>query len=149
MYEDRIIIGIIIGILANTVKLTVNYLSFLFSFTEVVFWNIVATQFLEKKDLFSPAAYVIGGVADIVVTSALGVAFVYFVRYTGSRHLWIKGPGFGLLVWVLIFGTFVGQRLEDKLPQDASGILVTLVAHLFFGLSLALFTNLFIKKSAL
>ncbi len=85
-------------------------------------------------------AYFIGGVADLTATATLGVAFLYLIRYIGSDYLWLKGIGFGMLVWAGLFGTFLGQIAADKLPQEPSGILVTIAAHFTFGLALAFFT---------
>ncbi|MEW6623851.1 MAG: hypothetical protein AB1420_12120 [Bacillota bacterium] len=142
MIKDRIILGSIVGLLANVVKLTVNYLSFLLGFTPVVFWQLVATRFLQKQDLYKPSAYLIGAVADITVTMTLGVVFVYFIYIFGRKYLLIKSVGFALLVWVGLFGTLLGQSIEDKLPQQPQGIIVTIAAHFAFGIGLAAFTRL-------
>jgi len=141
--KDKIMIGAIIGLLADAVKLVFNYLAYLLGFTNVVFWQITATRFLEKEVLQTPAAYLIGGVADVTVSAGLGVAFFLFIYYVGGRaYLWFKGIGFGMFVWVALFSTLLGQSVQAKLPQSASGILVTLGAHFVFGLGLALFTSL-------
>ncbi|MCR3921987.1 MAG: hypothetical protein NUK65_05650 [Firmicutes bacterium] len=149
MIKDKIIAGIAVGILADVVKLAFNYLAFSLKFTNVVFWQITATPFLAKKDLFTPLTYFIGGTVDLIVTAILGVIFVYFIYYTASDYLWIKGIGFGLITWVGLFGTFLGRIAFDKLPQSPMGVVVTLIAHLFFGLGLALFTHLIVDSEAL
>ncbi len=141
MIRDYILPGALVGIAADMVKLTVNYTAYLLNFTNVVFWQITATRFLEKKYLYKPIAYVIGGIADVITTAMLGVIFVYFIYYFGNRYLLIKGIGFGLVVWVGIFGTLLGATVQEKLPQTPSGIMVTIVAHLVFGLALAVFTG--------
>ncbi len=141
MFKDKIIIGAIIGLLADAVKIITNYIFFTFGFTKVVFWQIVATRFLEKEYLQHKSAYLIGAVADMTVTSLLGVLFVYVIYFFGSKNLWIKGVGFGLVVWVSLFGILLGQTVETKLPQDPTGVLVTIVAHTVFGLALAFFTK--------
>lgn len=143
MLKDRVMAGAIIGLLANGVKLSVNYIGFLLKLTPVVFWQLVAAQFLEKKDLFKPVAYLIGGVADLAITAFLGVAFVYAIRYIGNEYLYFKGLGFGLIVWAGLFGTIFAARIQDKIPPEPSAIVVTLVAHSVFGLALAFFTNRF------
>ncbi|HWI55480.1 MAG TPA: hypothetical protein VNT57_07290 [Desulfobacteria bacterium] len=141
MIRDYVLTGALVGMAADAVKLTVNYTAYLLNFTQVVFWQITATRFLDKKDLFKPIAYIIGGIADLTMTALLGVIFVYFVYYFGRRYLLIKGIGFGLAVWVGIFGTLLGSTVQQKLPQSPSGIMVTMVAHLSFGLALAVFTG--------
>lgn len=146
MLRDRVIIGSLIGILADIVKLTFNYLAFLLNYTNVVFWQLTATRFLENGDLFSPIALLIGGVADLTITAILGVIFLFFIDYTGADYLWIKGIGFGMAVWVGLFGTLLGQSVQGKINQEPSSILVTMVAHFIFGLSLAFFTRLFYQS---
>ena len=141
MFKDKIIIGAIIGLLADALKLTTNYIFFTFGFTKVVFWQIVATRFLKKEYLHHKSAYLIGAIADMAVSSLLGVVFVYVIYLFGSKNLWTKGLGFGLVVWVSLFGTLLGQTVEDKLPQEPTGLVVTIVAHIVFGLALALFTK--------
>ncbi|MBC2723055.1 DUF6789 family protein [Desulfosporosinus sp.] len=142
MYKDKIFIGVVIGILADGVKLLTNYVLYILGFTKVVFWQIVATRFIQKEYLYNKLAYLIGAIADITVTSLLGVVFVYIIYLFGSENLWTKGLGFGLVVWVGLFGTLLGQTVEDKLPQEPTGVIVTLIAHIIFGLALAYFTKL-------
>lgn len=67
----------------------------------------------------------------------LGIVFVYFIYYFGSKFIWIKGIGFGLAVWVTVFGTLLGETVQAKLPQSPAGIAVTITAHIMFGLALA------------
>lgn len=149
MIKDLVFQGALVGIAADFIKLAANYLAYLMNFTPVVFWQLTATRFLERKDLFKPIAYLIGGVADVTFSAILGVMFVYFVYFFGAKHLWIKGLGFGLSVWALVFGTLLGQSVEAKLPQNPTGIIVTIVAHIFFGLTLTLATRQLLKRTNL
>ena len=142
MYKDKIFIGFLIGLLADGVKLLTNYVLYTFGFTKVVFWQIVATRFIQKEYLHNKLAYLIGAIADITVTSLLGVVFVYIIYLFGSKNLWTKGLGFGLVVWVSLFGILLGKTVEDKLPQEPTGVVVTIIAHIVFGLALAYFTKL-------
>jgi hypothetical protein len=141
MLKDRVMAGAIIGLLANAVKLTFNFSAFLLGFTPVVFWQLVAAQFLAREDLYKPAAYIIGGTADLAITALLGATFVYFIYYFGDEYLYFKGLGFGLVVWAALFGSLFAARIQDKIHPEPAGILVTLIAHSLFGLSLAFFTN--------
>lgn len=146
MFKDKIVAGATIGLLADVVKLTVNYLSFKLDYTTVVFWQIIAALFLTRDDLNSPVALLIGGVADLVMTMFLGIIFMYLIYFTGKDTLWIKGIGFAMLVWVILFGVVLEQLITDKIPPEPLGIITTIVAHFFFGLSLAIFTKLLVGK---
>lgn len=139
--DSPILTGVLIGLLADAVKLGTNYLAFLLGFTEVVFWQIAASNILPEQYLGTASAIVIGAVADLTVTGLLGVLFLYFIQFTGFDFLFLKGIGFGMLVWVGLMGVVIGPSLEDKLPQTPSGIFVTIVAHFAFGVSLAVFTS--------
>ncbi len=142
MIKDIVVPGVLLGLLADTVKLAVNYVFYLLGFTSVVFWQITAARFLDKEELTTPWAYLIGGVADITVSAGLGIVFIYIIHLLGNRALSIKGIGFGLAVWVGLFGTLLGQSVQGKIPHNAPAIMVTMVAHFFFGLALAFFTHL-------
>ena len=142
MFKDKIILGILVALLANTVKLTFNYISFMLNFTDAVFWQLIAALFLDREDVFTPLGLLIGATADSIVMGFLGVIFIYFIYLTGKENLWIKGIGFGMLIWVSFFGVLLIQLIKNTIPPTPSGIIVTIVAHLLFGISLALFTKL-------
>lgn len=107
----------------------------------MVFWQIVATRFLSKEYLSTPAAYFIGGVADLTITAVLGIVFVLIIYFFGKDYIWIKGIGYAMFLWVSLFGTILGQSVQEKIPQQTSGILVTIIAHFVYGLGFALFTK--------
>lgn len=134
--KDKVIIGVSTGLLADAFKLTFNYLAFRLHFASVVFWQITATRFLEKKDLYKPIGYAVGAVTDLIITSIMGVLFIYFLHFTGRDYVWLKGIGFGLTIWVLLLGTLLTQS-QVKLNLVPSDIVVTFIAHFIYGLVLA------------
>ncbi len=140
MLRNKILLGALIGFLSDAVKLTFNYMSFKLGFTNVVYWQLIAALLIKKEDIQKPVALLIGGVADVTVTMFLGVIFIYTIYFIGKEYLWIKGIGFGMIVWVSAFGVLLVQLIGDKIPQNPSGVLVTIVAHFIFGLSIAFFT---------
>lgn len=126
-----------IGILADLVKLAFNYLALRIGFAGAVFWRVVAAQFVRAADLGEPLALVIGAIADLTTTAVLGAAFLYLLAWTGEEHLWLKGAGFGLGAWVALFGLLVGEKAVNGLGLTPANIMVTPIAHLVFGLTLA------------
>lgn len=139
--NSPILTGVLIGLLADAIKLGVNYLAFVLGFTDVVFWQLVATNMVPQEHILTTAAVIIGAVADLTVTGLLGVLFLYFIKFSGLDFLFLKGIGFAMLVWVGLLGTILGPSIEAKLPQVPSGIFVTIVAHFVFGVALAVFTS--------
>ena len=137
--KDKVVLGLTIGLFADLVKLMTNYIGHLLKFTDVLFWQIAATRFLEKSDLNKPVAYLVGGFADLAVAALMGVIFIYLLYFTGRDYAYIKGVGFGIIVWVALFGTVLGQSVQNKLTLNSTAILVTAIAHLSFGAALAFF----------
>lgn len=135
--KDKVTIGIISGLLADAAKLVFNYLAFRLGFASVVFWQIAASRFLEKSDLYQPIAYLVGAITDLTVTAIIGALFIYFLHFTGRDYIWLKGAGFGLVIWVLVLGTLLSQS-RIKLALTSSDTVVTFIAHLIYGLTLAL-----------
>lgn len=138
--KDKVVTGVITGLLADAVKLTFNYLAFRLHFATVVFWQITASRFLEKSDLYKPIAYLVGAATDLTITSIAGVLFIYFLHFTGRDYIWLKGAGYGLTIWVLLLGTLLIQS-QAKLDLKSSDIVVTFIAHFIYGLSLAYATK--------
>ncbi|HHX74823.1 MAG TPA: hypothetical protein GX699_07960 [Firmicutes bacterium] len=143
MLKDKVVLGLVVGILADAVKLSVNYLAYYLGFTSVVFWQIVAGTVLSRADIFTPLGLLIGALADVVVTSILGSVFIYLLSLSGRENIWIKGAGFGMFAWINFFVFVQGVLLKGKISPEPRGILVTFVAHLCFGLALAAFTLFF------
>lgn len=139
--RDKVVFGMTVGLLADGVKLLVNYLGYLLNFSDKVFWQIVASRFLEKHLLNRPVAYLVGGIADLAVAGFLGVAFVYLLTFTGWRFIYIKGSGFAILVWVFLFGTLLSQSQGTHGSLTPTAILLTAVAHFIYGLALAFFAG--------
>jgi len=145
--SSPLLTGVLIGLLADAVKLGVNYLAFALGYTHVLFWQVVATNILPQEFLSSTSALIIGGVTDLTVTCLLGVAFLYFIQRTGLDFLFLKGIGFAMVTWVVLFGIILGPSIERKLPPSPSEVLVTIVAHFLFGVALAVFTSFFYQPN--
>ena len=71
----------------------------------------------------------------------MGVLFLYLIKLTGLDFLFLKGVGLARLERVGLLGSVLGPSIEAKLPQNPSGIFVTIAAHLAFGIALAVFTS--------
>ncbi|HHT26784.1 MAG TPA: hypothetical protein GXZ82_06015 [Firmicutes bacterium] len=140
--NDFLIRGAVVGLLADAVKLLVNYIAYSLGYTQVVFWRITAAHMLQQGQLHTPAALLIGAVVDLFAAGGLGIIFLWLInRVFDKKLLVLKGFVFGMLVWLGLFG-LLATVLEQKLPQSISGILVTLVAHAVFGIALACFARI-------
>ena len=140
--KDKVILGVITGLLANIVKLSFNYLAFRLDFASLTFWQIAASWNLGKEELVKPTALLVGAIIDLTVASIIGVVFIYFLYFVGRDYILGKGIVYGLTIWVFLFGTL--QYLnQTKLPLNISDIIVTAIAHSIYGLVLAIIAKNF------
>lgn len=138
-------VGVSIGILANVIRLLLDYILYYFGIARVLFWQIAALQFLPQEHIQEPLAMFIGAVADMTVAASLGVVFCYFLDYFGRKYTYLKGGCFGLLTWVLVFGIFIWINRENLIVFRPSCVLAIMISHLAFGLALTFFADIFLK----
>ena len=142
MLKGKFILGMLIGLLADAVMPTFNYIAFKLNLTPIVFWQNIAALFFEKKDLFNAVSILAGGLFDLTVTMFLGIIFIYYINFVGKEHLWIKGIIFGMMAMVILFGLILTQLVKDTIPPEPLVVLLTIFAHFIYGLSLVAFTRL-------
>lgn len=148
MLKNKFILGILVGLLADGVKLTVNFLLFKLNLTSLVFWQLISLMLVEVKDVHMPLAIFIGAAADITVTSLLGILFIYFVYFTGKDYVWLKGIGFAMLTWVTLFGVLLAQLVNSDHSHNPTDIIVIILAHFSFGVAISFFTKILGKNIA-
>jgi hypothetical protein len=110
-------------------------------------WNISADLFMRGKDTHTVLGYVIGFLADIIFGAMLGIIFVYFLKYTSTKNIIIKGWGFGIVAWVLLFGMLIHTLpTVETAPREALGNFSSFIGHSIFGISLGIFAKILLKK---
>ena len=91
--------GVVVGLLADAVKLTANYLAFRAGLTQVIFWQLTSTYILPAEEIVQPLGILVGALVDITVSASLGVLFLYVLKYS-SEYLWPKALAMNADVWV-------------------------------------------------
>lgn len=135
--KDRIIHGMITGIIAGTPDTIINALEHRAGLTDLTYSQLGANVFVPKSKINNKKALVPGLLANYTVISATGILFTYILSATGRDKAVIKGICFGILSWLAIYGigVKVGLTVGSKKPLAS---LLSFVDHALFGSLLGL-----------
>lgn len=139
MKIDKLMAGGIAGFVGS---ISCDILGVLFKslgWTDRVFYEnatiLLTNQIYSDQGIFG---VVLSIIAHIGVCIIFGVIFTYMISFTSSTYLYIKGLGFGLVLWVLLhgFGTIFDLPLFTKMPLHVA--YATLSFALVYGFMVAL-----------
>lgn len=130
--KDRIIHGMLTGIIAGIPDTIINELEYRAGLTDLSYSQIGANLFLPKNKFKNNKAWVLGMLANFTMLSASGILFTYFLSATGRDKAVMKGIGYGIISWLAIYGigTKVGLTVGSK---KTSAPLLSFVDHVIFG----------------
>ncbi|MDP4127219.1 MAG: hypothetical protein Q8912_09775 [Bacillota bacterium] len=131
--KDKMLLGIVAGLGANTVKLTLNTI-----FKELKWIEMGSTEralgiFLPSHTLTQKKGRIIGYLADSTVASLLGVIFTYVLSKTGKNKAVLKGSIFGQSSWALLYGVLGTLGATKISPGSPNTVLAEFISHTAFG----------------
>lgn len=149
--KDRVILGGISGVLGLLMRDLYCFFARRIGFTTYYCWNISADLFMEGKDVKTLLGTVIGFLADIVFGSILGITFVYLLKITNSKNMIIKGWGFGVAIWLFLFGILIHNLpgTQTTAPQDAMSNFAAFLGHSIFGITMGVTVQKLFRKFGL
>jgi hypothetical protein len=127
--KDSIITGSIIGLLANIPKIAIDFLGYYWGISEYHCWRMQVQVFFPREWLSSFHSWIIGGLTDNIFAAAMGVGLIYFLRFAGSRHAFLKGIAYSLGVWFFVCLMMSGKQLESPIAFYRS-----FINHQIYGL---------------
>ncbi|NLX90178.1 MAG: hypothetical protein GXZ07_01055 [Firmicutes bacterium] len=141
--KDPLVLGAIAGAIANLAKLLGNEFGMkTLKISQASYPEMAAGLFMTKKERRKPVALVVGTLADLTIGGIMGVPLVYILRYTGRDFAPIKGIGYGLFAWVLLYGA-LGRFLGTKssiFPLSSTTSLSAYINHSIYGAIAAVLT---------
>lgn len=133
-FKDKYSMGIVVGLIANTVRTAFNYLAYYFGVTKYIPFEIAAATFLPKFKINSFFGLIIGIFADYGVAAFFAITITYLLHYTGRDYMWLKGISISLLYWLLLFGMGLQFGLSRINPADIATNLTFLANHILLGI---------------
>ncbi|NLX92036.1 MAG: hypothetical protein GXZ07_10740 [Firmicutes bacterium] len=135
--KDRIIHGIITGIIAGTPDTIINALEYRAGLTDVSYSQLGANVFLPTERINNKYARTTGLLANYAMLSISGILFTYLLSATGRDKALLKGIGFGILTWLTVYGMGAKVGLKVK-PRKPLAPLLSFFDHVIFGSLLGL-----------
>ena len=130
--KDRIILGIISGILAGIPGRLINAVEYRFNLTDVKYGQMATNLFLPKRKINTPVGRSIASLVNHIMISITGVITTYILSATGRDKSIIKGIGVTSIFWLLFFGLSSRLSLQVKTKKPLSPLL-SFVDHVTLG----------------
>ena len=136
--KDRLIAGSIAGIFGGISNVVLGVIIKSLGWSDRALFDYSTTLF--GKETYADKGFpgfLMGVVTEIAVCIIYGIVFVYIIKFTSSRYLYMKGVGYGFILWMLLssFGTIYNIPLFDYVPLDAA--YTTLFTALIYGIVIA------------
>lgn len=149
--KDRVLIGGIAGALGILTRDLYSFFAKHIGFAKFYIWGMTADLFMEKQFVENFWGHVVGLLGDIIFGAAIGIVFVYFIKYTNTKNFIIKGWGMGMAAWLLLFGillhTLPGSHTSA--PKDTLSNFSAFIGHTIFGISMGIYAQVLLRKYGL
>lgn len=135
---DRFVRGFIVGVVAATVKDTLNWLSFSLHIAKHTYAEYSYTL-LSGHLPAGTIDYVVGQLFELGLGGVLGILFTYYAHRTaGKRNLWFKGVFFALGLYFMTYVTGTLFHLQDIGHLDTTTIISNFITSTVDGMLLGL-----------
>lgn len=134
--NDPVILGIIAGLAGNCLKTAGNLFNrYVLKVSQFTYIEVAAGLFMRRKESHKPLGQIVGGIADFLIGSMMGVPLVYLLKYTKKDYALVKGIGIGGLIWIGMYGA-LGRAFGawGFLPANASTNLSSFLNHSLYGI---------------
>ena len=150
MEKDRLVAGGIAGVAGSVVNIITGVIFKSLGWSDRAFYDYSTTLF--GKTTYADKGvlgFLMGVITEVAVCIIFGVIFVYIIKFTSSRYLYIKGLGFGFVLWMLLtsLGTMYNIPLFEDTPLDAA--YTTLFTALTYGFVVAWVLKIIESKTKL
>lgn len=130
--KDRIILGMVSGILAGKIAEYSNVLQYKWGLTDVSYALAASKLFIPKSKVNSTQAQILSSMVNGVNEGIAGTMIAYFLTLTGRDRAVLKSTGLGCMLWVLLNGLVysVGLRIKTQKPLTP---MLSFLDHVLFG----------------
>lgn len=150
MKKDRLIAGGLAGFGASVTCDIIGLIYKSFNWTDRAFLDYATV--LLTFEVYSDSG-IMGTILSMITHSGVciifGVLFAYIIKFTSGNYLYIKGLGYGLIMWVLLnaFGTILNLPLFRNMPLHVA--YSTLSTALIYGFMVSVLLKVIGKKMQL
>lgn len=139
--NDRICLGLLIGLLANIPKTLNDEFWFRMGYNKRRFSHIVAGIFLPNHIAKSKKGIIFGIYLEYFISCLLGIPFVYMLTYTGKDKAWLKGLISGTLYFDILRGLLARVGIGKIYPKDLFTNVMMSISSSLWGITAGLLTS--------
>jgi hypothetical protein len=133
--KDRYIAGVIAGMGANLVKMSVEHTLQFFGLNKETGIMKAAGFFLSPSKVKTPKGKLIGLIGDFTVSGCLGVFTSYLLTLTGKDYYLLKGLSMGNMSWSFMHGVLTQLGATKVKSNDPNSQISSMIAHTLFGVT--------------
>ena len=136
MKNDKILSGLIAGIMGAIVQTIVTYLLHQMHLSNIHYLQLAGDLFLHAEDAKGFSGFLVGLFADLTIGSIWGIIFAIMYPYLKMDNAWlIKSIGFGLFLWVVGIGLLERTlHIYPPLERSPSANLSLLLGSVLYAL---------------
>jgi len=131
--KDRILLGAIAGLGANTVKTALGLTLMKKGWAEINGIHRAAGMLVPPHKIADPKGRMVGILADNVIAGILGVCSVYILSVTGKNNAVIKGTLTGQAMWTSLYGVLGTLGATKINPVSPDTVISEFVEHSVYG----------------
>lgn len=138
MEKDRLVAGSLAGFVGSLVTVITGVTFKSLGWADRAFFDFSTTLFGKStyadKGFFG---FLMAVITQVAICIIFGIVFAYIIKATSSRYLYIKGIGYGFVLWMLLssFGTIYNVPLFSDIPLNVA--YTTLFTASVFGFFVA------------
>jgi hypothetical protein len=140
--KDKLVIGAVAGFIADVILDLTQLILIKCDLLKYSLEHFAASMFIRVNNPVLITGFQgmsIGLLASMALAILLGIAFVYFIDWSGYRFIKCKGVLYGLVVWFIIYGGIrAGLHISFLQDYNPTHTLIQLFTHLLFGYMLGL-----------
>lgn len=137
--RDGLLIGATAGVVASLVQQVVEWPLLAAGVTRVTCIHLCARVVFSPHLPTNPLALLPGLLGHLALGAFFGVGFVQLLRIFGTDYYLAKGLGYGVLIWIVVYGFALNLVLPRTLVSPTLLTSLSIFAsHLVFGAVLAL-----------
>lgn len=138
--EDRIILGIVSGIIGGIPGRLLNAVQYNIGLSDVKYGQMAANLFLPTEVINSKYGKVTASLVNHSMISITGVLITYVLSATGRDKAVVKGAGIATVLWMSLFGLTARLGLAVK-PKKPLAPVLSFIDHMTLGVFSSLISS--------
>jgi len=130
--KDRILLGVLTGIICGIPGRVVNDIEYHLGLTDVKYGQMASSLFLPKGKTDTRVARIIASITNNTMISLTGIFITYLLSATGRDKAAVKGISVTSLFWIGLYGFATRLNIILKSKHPFSSIL-SFIDHAVFG----------------